>query len=618
MKKIDLKAAVGPLAAVVACLALYWPGLTAWFQRDDFAWLGVAWQTAHGMPLSQALFAPMAGGTVRVLSERLYFMLFYSLFGLNALPYRIAVFATQAASLFLLASITRRLTRSGAAAFWVGILWIVNSALTVPLSWCSAFNEVLCAFFVLASLRLLLQYLETGRRGYYAAQWLTFLLGFGASEFMIVYPAAAALLVMVRYRRLPSSVLVLFVPSAVFAAYHVLVLKPPAEGPYALKLDARIFSTLATYWWWSLGPGQWEWIGLTSARVAGWLTVALTVPLVAFASMQAWRREFLPAALLTWYVLWLAPVIALPNHIIEYYPALATVGLAMFGAVALATAWRSGKAHAPVAVLVLATYLLTSAVASRISAGWHHDQSMRVKSLFLGVAEAQAKHPGKTILISGVGEELFWTGVFDNPFRLMGGAPVYLTPETPDWVRTRPELGDVINRYEMPENEAEAALSEGRAVRYDAGTNQVMFHQPLGESGDESQTVAVGNALSTPKLGEGWYQAEGTHRWMAKRASLMVARPRAPGEKLRIQGYAPAFLLKDGPLRLTVSAEGRGIGVSELNKPDSTFTVEFTLPAALAGEGQMRLTLEVNKVVRPPSESRNLGLAITSIAVRRM
>ena len=53
-----------------------------------------------------------------------------------------------------------------------------------------------------------------------------------------------------------------------------------------------------------------------------------------------------------------------------------------------------------------------------------------------------------------------------------------------------------------------------------------------------------------------------------------------------------------------------------MNQPDSTFAAEFVLLAALAGEGQMRVTLEVGKAVRPPSESRELGLALTNIAVR--
>jgi hypothetical protein len=600
MKRVHL----WPLLPVAVFLALYWPGLTAWFHQDDFAWLGLGWQVGHGMPLSQALFAPMAQGTVRVLSERLYFVLFYSLFGLHALPYRMVVFATLAASLFLLASLTRRLTGSRAAGVCAAVLWAVNTALATPLSWSSAYNQVLCAFFVLAGLWLLFKYLDTGRRRYYAAQWLALLLGFGASEFMIVYPVAAALLVAVLYRRLPRSVLALFLPSAAFATLHLLVLKPPAAGPYAMHWDARIFSTFWTYWSWSLGPGQVEWFERMSAPLAAWLTVALTIPLLAFVLGKARRRQFLPLALLAWYALWLAPIIALPLHIIEYFPLLGSIALAILGSWAAVRCWRAGKAYAVLAVCLLAIYGVTSVIPDWLGSRWHHDQSSHAKALVQGVARAQAGHPGKTVLVSGVDRELFWAGVFDDPFRLLGGGPVYLTPDTPDYWRSRPELGDVSHKYKRPGVEA---------VVYDARTNQVSSAQLPAAA---AEVLSVGSESAAPHLGEGWYQPEGTHRWMGKRASLTIPRPRAPAALLRLEGYVPAFLVRSGPVRLKVGAGGQPVGATELRQADAPFAVEFPLPAKLAGDGEMRVTLEVGNAVRPPGDGRDLGLAVTSITVR--
>jgi hypothetical protein len=600
MKRLHL----WPLLLVAAYLALYWPGLTAWFHQDDFAWLGLGWQVGHGMPLSEALFAPMTEGTVRVLSERLYFVLFYSLFGLHALPYRMVVFATLAASLFPLASLTRRLTGSRAAGICAAVLWAVNTALATPLSWSSAYNQVLCAFFVLAGLWLLLKYLDTGRRRYYAAQWLVLLLGFGASEFMVVYPVAAVLLVVVLYRRLPRSVLALFLPSVVFIALHVLVLKPPAAGPYAMHWDARIFSTFWTYWSWSLGPGQVEWFERMSAPVAAWLTVALTIPLLAFVLAQARRRELLPLALLIWYPLWLAPILTLPDHIIEYFPLLGSIGLAILGSWAAVWCWRAGKAYAVLALCLLATYGVTSVIPDWLGTRWHHSQASHAKALLQGVARVQAGYPGKTVLVSGVDRELFWAGVFDEPFRLLGGGQVYLTPDTPDYWRSRPELGDVSHRYKRPGVEA---------VVYDARTNQVSY---AGLPAGAGAIVSLGRESSASRLGEGWYQAEGTHRWMGQRASLTIARPRAPGAALRIEGYMPAFILRSGPVRLKVGADGQPVGATELRQADAPFAVEFPLPPSLAGDGEMRVTLEVGNAVRPPGDDRDLGLAVTSVTVR--
>ena len=65
----------------------------------------------------------MAQGTIRPWSERGFFMLYSKLFGLEALPYRLTVFATQALALFLLSRVTWRLTSSLLAAFLAPLFW---------------------------------------------------------------------------------------------------------------------------------------------------------------------------------------------------------------------------------------------------------------------------------------------------------------------------------------------------------------------------------------------------------------------------------------------------------------------------------------------------------------
>ncbi len=67
-------------------LLLYWPGLTAWFQKDEFVSLNL-YNTVHTWKdFVWVTFTPFAPGTSRVISERLFFLSFYSLFGMNAFP----------------------------------------------------------------------------------------------------------------------------------------------------------------------------------------------------------------------------------------------------------------------------------------------------------------------------------------------------------------------------------------------------------------------------------------------------------------------------------------------------------------------------------------------------
>ena len=170
-----------PLVALV----LYWPGLTCWFQKDDFAWLGLRQLVGGWGDLGWALFAPLAQGTIRTLSERAFYLSFSTLFGLNPLPYRCFAFLTHAGTLTLLSAVCSRLTGSRAAGFWAAILYTVNGALAYALSWTPIYYELACSFVLLLSLWLLI-------RGNYIAQWITFLLGFGVLELNVVYPALAA------------------------------------------------------------------------------------------------------------------------------------------------------------------------------------------------------------------------------------------------------------------------------------------------------------------------------------------------------------------------------------------------------------------------------------------
>ncbi len=69
------------------------PGL----RPDDFAWLGLLRDVHSFHDVLHALFDPAAQGTIRPWSERGFFLLFETLFGLDSLPFRICVFVTMAA-----------------------------------------------------------------------------------------------------------------------------------------------------------------------------------------------------------------------------------------------------------------------------------------------------------------------------------------------------------------------------------------------------------------------------------------------------------------------------------------------------------------------------------------
>src|SRR5262245_52167533 len=105
---------------------------------------------------------------------------------------RVIIFGTQFPNLALVASIGTRLTGRRAAGLCAAILWAVHSSALEPLGWICVYNQVLCAFFLLLAFHFLLKFTETGVRRYEAGMWIVFVLGFGAQELNVVFPAIAA------------------------------------------------------------------------------------------------------------------------------------------------------------------------------------------------------------------------------------------------------------------------------------------------------------------------------------------------------------------------------------------------------------------------------------------
>jgi uncharacterized membrane protein len=142
------------------------------------------------------------------------------------LPFHICTFLTQAASLLLLGSIVRRLVAWQPAGLCAQILWLVNPGLAPAMGWSSIYNQVLSGFFFLLAFYFLLRHIETGRRAHEVAHWTAFVLGLGALEINVVYPALAALYVVFHARPYLKKILPMFAVSAAAVAAHFYFAPP--------------------------------------------------------------------------------------------------------------------------------------------------------------------------------------------------------------------------------------------------------------------------------------------------------------------------------------------------------------------------------------------------------
>jgi len=454
-------------------LALDWPGLTAWFQKDDFAWLGLR-QLVHGpRDLLGVLFAPLAQGTIRTLSERAVYLSFSSLFGLHALPFRMLAFATCAAAIAMLCAVVTKLSGSRAAGFWAAIIWALNCGIAVPLAWTAVFYELAWAFWLLLTFWLLLRYVESGDRRFFIAQCVTFVLGFFVLELNVVYPAIAAAFAMVsskaRARGLFNKVLPLFAISIVYTIVHFWFAPLAAGGPYKLHWDARVFQTLVQYWGWALGPGYGRLLGIRGTLPRSTMVWALTAGLFAFLLQKFREREWVAALFPAWFLIVLAPLLPLRDHMESEYLTAPTLGLAMWAGWAIVAAWRAHWVSRIAAVLLLAIYAGISIPVGQAMVRSFHDESERIRIFVQSVVALARAQPEKIVLLEGVDTELFNGAVYDRAFQLYDINELCLVPENRATIAAEPYFAGVDPFFASPAF-VEKAIRENRAVVLDVSS----------------------------------------------------------------------------------------------------------------------------------------------------
>jgi len=599
------------------CLSLYWLGLKSWFQADDFAWLGIHYSVYDVPSFFHAMFTPMAQGTIRPWSERLFFLIFERVYGVDALPFHIFIFLTQFANLALIAAITTRITGLRLAGFLAAIFWTANSSLAVALAWTSSYNQIQCSMFLLAAFYCLLRYVETGRARWNIAQWLIFILGFGSLELNIVYPALATAYTLFCARKSLPKTLPLWAVSILYAAANFTFAPKQKTGVYAMHLDRSILTTLWDYLNWA--PGVLRPSLPNSGRELA-VTILILAALATFAAWQLKKKNWLVLFFLSWFLIVIAPYLPLRDHRSDYYLIIPTIGLAMLGATAFAHAWQAGLAGRATAVAIAAAYLYFSASQGRVVTAWYYHRSVPIRNLYYAIEQAHELHPKEVILLSGVDSDLFWSGMSDSPFRLIEGLKVYLMPGSEERIERHPETADV-TEHVMPAEVAGRAIETGAAVVYQVGgpklTNMTGAFRTRAQQwmSRPVRTLDVGQPYLSDLVGPEWYPIEGGFRWMPKRATLRIGGPQTASEQLYLRGYYPKEQLAKGPVQVTVSIDGQPLATQPLVLTDSDFHLTFPFKPEHTGKDWLNVTLEASRAVDEGAGGRELGLAFGIISV---
>ena len=413
--RLRLKNIAWLLAPALAALILYWPGITAWFQKDDFAWLGL-FPSIHSWPdLSNALFLRPAHGTLRVLSERVFFIVLYGLFGLNPLPYHLVVFATFAADTVLISLVCSRLSGRRAAGLLAASLWTINSVMAYELAWITLYNQLALGLVFLLALWLLMN-------GHYVAQWIVFLLGFGVLELNVVYPAIATAWALAYAPRMLKKVLPMFLGSLAFTVVHFATAPRATAGPYALHIDGSIFATLATYWKVALGPSRLFMLGIYPSFGRSAITFVLTAALLCTLLTDVSRKKWTTAFYGAWFLLIMGPLLPLRDHIQDYYLTAASIGLAMWAADGLVRARR------PVSIALVAIYAVVALPLGHHITMEFHERADRIHRVLDQIVAAERAQPSTAIVLDNFDHDLYVSAFQGRPLRLYGIERVYIRP----------------------------------------------------------------------------------------------------------------------------------------------------------------------------------------------
>ena len=491
----------------------------------------------------------------------------------------------------------------------------------MAIMWSSAYNEIAEAFFILLAFRLFLAYIDTGRRKYWIWQWVVFLLGFGALELNVVYPAIAAGYALCCARQHFRKTLYLFIPSILFTMVHLFLIPASTDGHYKMYFGGSLFTMLWKYWAFAIGAvrdSQPDWRPL-------WLGIGFTVLATSGLAVFVYRKlrhgEWLALFLAAWFVIVLFPLLPFKNHFTEYYVMVPAIGLAILAAWAI-----SSTRHTLLlgAAAVLAVGYLTLAITDdRMAEKYHYNNSRRLKYLIKGLEAQQKTHPREIVVLGGIDNDLFWSGFCDNPFRLLGLYHTYLVPASAKVIDPHPEWACDTSRFFVNLDDAVPMLRNGRgAVYYLEGrrlrdvTQQYLKNVAAEYNDRHPDFIDVSDPMFQNRLGPTWYPAERGYRWMPKTATLKIHGPTKNGQILEASGYCPAAVLAQGPLQVSFRADGTALGSSTLTQPDQLFTLKFPWPAQFVGRPMVELEIEVSRTLQPPGETRPLGLVFTTFTIK--
>jgi hypothetical protein len=383
-----------PTLAVVAAILVHGTALRTFFAQDDVTFLA----RARGL-------VPTPWSLARPLSEGWTWRALHAVFGLSPLPYHLFGLLLHLSNTALVYFIGLRMIGSRAAAAGAALLFGTSSIAFTPTHWISSIVELMVATFSLASFWIWLEARERGSLGRLALAAALGLAALLSKESAILFPLV---LVVAHFRLGPRAPARTLAPQAlVTLAYAAALLATLrlvhyiTSETYSMTGSPRfIAQNLATYLSWLIALGNPVRDAVAAMDPTAW---RFGLPVAAALGFALWTQRREPRhpeeVGAVWFLVFLAPVVALRHHTYLYYLYLPWPGLCWLIASAGRRATRATLPAAAwafaavLALVIVSEYRNVRAREAELIGPFPRDKTIR-EALLLGNAVRDLRAAG--------------------------------------------------------------------------------------------------------------------------------------------------------------------------------------------------------------------------------
>ncbi len=611
--------AILSILLVIIVGIIYSGAIKCFFTQDDFWWLHTAVSSKNIGDIIRPFIQYNGSGFYRPLTQEMYFLANYKLFGLTPIGFHVVNLLVQIINTVLVFLILLKLGKSAIASWLAALFYGINSALFVSVYWISAVSESGMALFALLAIMNMIDYYQKQDRKSYLFSIAFTLAALASKETAVVIPGL--LIIIYLYLNPPLSInnlkqaLWLTLPHIILVMIYLLIhfmsVGLPASGPYAAKINGMIIINLGKYIIWSLNRLDitLSIIGrFASHRIYG---IALIAALFIFISLVFMfvhrRRDTIFAG--TWFLLSLLPVMLIVGHAQVYYVNLALIGICCLFASAfdMTKDWPMNKRIITgVLLCVIIIYSSSINIGEERSHSWVTRRADLARKGLNSLKHYYPTLPGDAKLyLVNASEDARWAydsgSVFDLYYN--NSMPVVFTNNLSGVKAKREKYAFIFNDGELIDIAQAEKLAQVSSLEMRSSIKNY---------------INMANDIDVEQLGKGWHGSARDYRWMAGRADVYLANPN-PGEnahEIHIAGIAVLKHLNGNKIRMTLVIDNAVIAERVISKGGFNIRIPFKMKLPAICHLEIRLDdSHVLDKYKDHAAGQGSGLAIIRIVL---